>query len=169
MLTSVKALSYDGMKGLLKSQPELLQAHTFISVLPNALRVEEPGFVWPQNSDRWMSMFFEDIRPEHLEMLPRLEEEIGRRIERFTDDQADQLIQFLERAHARAERECLYVNCVAGISRSGAISSFVCEAYKLDRQAFWRDNPQIQPNSLVLFLLRDRFAEYQKQGASFAR
>lgn len=158
MITAARALSCEGMKNLLRKQPELLPHHTFISVLPDTMRKEETGLTWPQNSERWLSMFFEDIRPEHLPLLPILEDQFGKNLVRFNETHADAIVTFLENCHARPEQEILYTNCVAGISRSGAIASFAVEVFNLDRKAFHRENPQILPNNLVLYLLRERWS-----------
>ncbi len=157
MLCSAKALSAEGIKDILRSKTELLHKHSFISILPEDMRKSAADIDWPQNSDRWLSMYFEDIRPEHLLLLPMLEEQLGRRLSRFNEDDADKIIDFLERCQHRPENETLYVNCVAGISRSGAIVSFACEIFEFDRKAFKRANPQILPNNLVLYLLRERW------------
>lgn len=157
MLCSAKALSAEGMKDLLRRQPELLARHSFISVLPPEMREDKNGIKWPDDSDRWLSLFFEDIRPEHLIILPMLEEQMGRQVKRFSESEADRIIDFLLNCNSRTDSEVLYVNCVAGISRSGAIVSFACETFNLDRKQFRRDNPQILPNNLVLYLLRERW------------
>lgn len=155
MLVAAKALSYEGMKELLRTQQSLLANHSFISVLPKDMRTND--VIWPAESERWMSVFFEDIRPEHTLLIPLLEKQLGRQLIRFGDEQADSIIEFLNNCHRRPKEETLYVNCVAGISRSGAIVSFACEVFNLDRDKFKKDNPYILPNNLVLYLLRERW------------
>jgi predicted protein tyrosine phosphatase len=157
MLTAAKALSYENMKDLLRNQKQLLPGNSFISIVPEDVRQEDTDVCWPQNSDRWLSMFFDDIRPEHLPLLPVLEEYYGRQLLLFGEQHADQIIKFLKQCHSRPQVETLYVNCMAGISRSGAIASFACETFNLDRKQFLKDNPQILPNNLVLYLLRERW------------
>ncbi len=164
MLTAAKALSYESMKSLLQNQSELLEKNSFISILPPDLQAkEEVKKIWPGDSDRWMSTYFEDVRPEHMHLIPSLEEELGRRFSLFHDEQADRIIEFLSSCHSRQSNETLFVNCVAGVSRSGAIASFACEVFNMDKGNFKRANPTIQPNSLVLYLLRERWELRQKQ------
>ena len=157
MITCARALSCEGMKNLLRKHNDLLPRHTFISILPETMRKNENGVNWPANSDRWLSMFFEDIRPEHLPLLPILEDQFGRNLVKFNETHADAIVNFLDQCHSRPEPETLYTNCVAGISRSGAIASFAVEVFNLDRHAFHKENPQILPNNLVLYLLRERW------------
>lgn len=157
MLSTAKALSYDGIKNLLRNQAQLLSKHSFISILPEQMRSDAADINWPSNSERWLSMFFEDIRPEHLVFLPLLEEQLGRPLSRFSETDADIVIDFLKLCQKRPQEETLYVNCVAGISRSGAIASFACEAFQLDKHKFKKENPLIMPNNLVLYMLRERW------------
>ena len=58
-------------------------------------------------------------------------------------------------------RKLLFVNCSAGVSRSGAVGEVLDEYFNvyleknpLDHEYFLRLNPQIQGNSLVRRLLR---------------
>jgi len=156
-------MSFREMKSLLCNRADLLRENCFISVTPESLRHEDPDLCWPSDSERWLSTYFEDVRPEHMAILPRLQEELGRTIVSFDEKLADKIIQFLELCHARPEKETLYANCVAGVSRSGAIVSFACEAFGLDRVAFRNSNQSITPNGMVLYLLRERWQIRQAQ------
>jgi len=157
MFTAARALSFEAMKELVQNQKELLEQHTFISIAPDSLRQECVDLVWPVNSDRWLSLFFDDIRPEHLSFLPLLQEHYGRPLHNFDEVLADSIIDFLEISQQRPAAETLYVNCIAGVSRSGAITSFACETFGFDRKQFLSDNPRIMPNNLMLYLLRERW------------
>ncbi|MBX9686826.1 MAG: hypothetical protein K2X27_09000 [Candidatus Obscuribacterales bacterium] len=157
MIVAAKALSYEGITSLLRSREDLLQQNCFISILPEQLRKQAADLVWPANSERWYSTFFEDIRPEYLNLIEMLEERLDREIEVFDEAEADRIIDFLEKSHKRPAPETLYANCVAGVSRSGAVVSFACEAFELDRRKFLESNPQIMPNNLVLYMLRERW------------
>lgn len=164
MLVAAKALSFEGMKMLVLNESDLLGSNSFISITPPELKEENAAVEWPANSERWLSLFFEDIRPEHIPLLPIFEEQMGRRILRFDEACADKILDFLEICQERKTEETLYVNCVAGISRSGAVASFACEVFNLDRVKFHRDNPQILPNNLVLYLLRERWQLRRQSG-----
>lgn len=166
MLVAARALSFEGMKNLLLNQADLLASNSFISILPPEMRNDNDGVAWPSNSERWLSLFFEDIRPEHIPLLPVFEEQLGRKIVRFDESCADSILDFLEHCHARRPAETLYVNCVAGISRSGAVASFACEVFNLNKAIFHKENPQIMPNNLVLYLLRERWQLRQREELS---
>jgi predicted protein tyrosine phosphatase len=169
MFIAARALSYESMKDLVCNQTELLNQHTFISIAPDSLRAECPEVLWPQNSERWLSLFFDDIRPEHLSFLPLLQEHYGRPLHNFDEELADTIIDFLELSHKRPSEEVLYVNCIAGISRSGAITSFACETFGFDRKKFMQDNPRIMPNNLMLYTLRERWQLRHPTRAQSAR
>jgi predicted protein tyrosine phosphatase len=157
MLTEARALSFEEMKDLLRYERPLLSSNSFISIAPDEMRAEDRDIRWPENSQRWLSTFFDDIRPEHLPILSALEDYYGRKLRLFGNEDADQIIKFLKACQSRPQAETLYVNCVAGISRSGAIASFACETFNIDRKKFLAENPQILPNNLVLYLLRERW------------
>lgn len=92
---------------------------------------------------------------------------------RFTDDLAKEIVDFvIAICDDPDELKDLYVNCMAGKSRSGAIATFA--AYVLEdsefrpphmrhhqivMEAFKNENPQIVPNMHILYkLLREYFS-----------
>lgn len=68
----------------------------------------------------------------------------------FSKEQAEQLYEFIK---INKDRKVCLVHCMAGISRSGAVSSFINGITGGDWQWFKRMNPQIVPNGRVLRLL----------------
>lgn len=73
----------------------------------------------------------------------------------FANDQADKIIDFLIKINQEEQTDdCLLVNCMAGVSRSGAIGSFARQLYALSYDSFKKMNPQICPNSYVEKMLR---------------
>lgn len=72
----------------------------------------------------------------------------------FTSAQAQSIREFVDRVQEREESEILFVNCEAGISRSGGIGTWVANYIdSVDVQQFKDLNSHIKPNHLVLALL----------------
>lgn len=64
--------------------------------------------------------------------------------------QAMQLYHFIKR---NLDKEQCIVHCMAGISRSGAVGTFINDLVKGDFEKFSMNNPQIVPNVHVMRLL----------------
>lgn len=77
-------------------------------------------------------------------------------IKAFTKEQAEEIISFLEKQEDKIS--CI-LHCAAGISRSGAVGTFVNDYYRGDNSEFKRNNPHIHPNGLVLRLLNQVMRE----------
>lgn len=73
----------------------------------------------------------------------------------FSTSEAKRMVAFIQKAHADPRRGLLAVHCHAGISRSGAVATFIQEAYKLNKQEFEVMNPYIVPNEFVRRLLQE--------------
>jgi predicted protein tyrosine phosphatase len=67
---------------------------------------------------------------------------------------ANQIIDFVDNLQSSLTEIVLYVHCTLGVSRSGAIATFVAEKCGLDVNEFTAMNPQIHPNQLVIERLR---------------
>ena len=65
---------------------------------------------------------------------------------------------FIRRAHASDGRDLLVVNCMAGVSRSGAVATFAMQACGGSRDLFAAMNPHVVPNAFVGRLLRESWA-----------
>jgi len=68
----------------------------------------------------------------------------------FDDAMAQELYEFIKR---NRDRETCIVHCEAGISRSGAVGSFVNGYTQGDWERFKRENSFISPNGRVLRML----------------
>jgi len=77
-------------------------------------------------------------------------------------DQAKEVVAFAEK---HKDASLIIVHCAAGVSRSGAVGSFLAEYYGVDWEEFKCMNPQISPNQYVLKLLR--IAAQKKDGEMF--
>lgn len=90
----------------------------------------------------------------------------------FTDEQAKEIVDFLTIICLDQDTKVLYVNCMAGKSRSGAIATFAAYLKEIMEyrepgahhhqrymEQFKNENPQIVPNMHILYkLLREYFS-----------
>ena len=77
------------------------------------------------------------------------------RLDAFDFKQAERMYRAIELAHRSPDRINLVVHCGAGVSRSGAVVSFVQQYASLPWAEFSEMNPQIHPNQLVLRTLKE--------------
>jgi protein-tyrosine phosphatase len=80
----------------------------------------------------------------------------------MTDEQADELLNFIDSQIANNKDTCI-VHCEAGISRSGAVGTFICDYTESDWNEFIHTNPQIHPNIVILNKLKK--AVFRKHNA----
>ena len=73
----------------------------------------------------------------------------------FSVSQAEEVITFINLIKDAEEDAVLVVHCDAGVSRSGAVGTFVCDYLGLDYNEFMSENKGIMPNPYVLKLLRE--------------
>ena len=71
----------------------------------------------------------------------------------FNRDMALKIVEFLKKINKVDSRDLLVVNCHMGISRSGGVAAFAQSVFGIDYSAWKRENPQVNPNSLVMELL----------------
>ena len=95
------------------------------------------------NEGKTLTLWFGDLAPRtshvHYPWSPAM-----------TLGQAWDIIKFVD---AHKESPIMFVHCSAGISRSGAVATFITEMHKLDNDQFMKDNPQILPNNWVFNML----------------
>ncbi len=149
MITRVFAKAYYAMRNLAETQPDYLAKNCVISII-------EPGVsvIFAEDTPSCMTLSFHDIDPkafadpdDYPDLLP------------LSEADAVKIVEFIKRNHAHHAKQVLYVNCMAGISRSGAVARFTLDALELDRHQFKKDNPQIMPNGHVLQLLKRYWRE----------
>lgn len=71
----------------------------------------------------------------------------------FNEEHGNKIIDFLDNMDMSKN---LCVNCVAGISRSGAVGDFARIKFGIPYDGeFSKDNPQIQPNAWISKVLRE--------------
>lgn len=146
MIKRAIALSYSAMKDLIREHPELLKQQGFISI------IDLDGIkIFDADSPHVITLLFDDVLPETVGTLDKLG---GRKFKLFDEDFAQRIIEFLLAINEDPQVETLYVNCGAGIARSGAVVTFVQKLYGLDAERFAADNPYIIPNTWVLQTLQ---------------
>lgn len=103
--------------------------------------------IFPPNVDKVLPLVFADIDPGNPDFVPPPDSQFMR------EEQAIQVVDFLEKAHASPTNVLLLVNCRYGQCRSGAIIDFAANVYGV---GFWetkRRNPQMVPNYWVRYRL----------------
>lgn len=106
-------------------------------------------YAFRPDTEEFITLFFDDCIPgkEWFDKYPGAKP--------FTEDQAVKVIDFIEAAITRRD-ENIIVHCSAGISRSGAISSFIVDNFTEMRYDEWKASNAswIHPNDYVYGLLR---------------
>jgi predicted protein tyrosine phosphatase len=92
-----------------------------------------------------LTLEFHDIEEATDKKVPE-----WRRYTAFSNEMARELYQFIKR---NKDKKTCFVHCAAGVSRSGAVGSFIQSVTGSDWEQFKRDNPQIRPNNRVLRML----------------
>ena len=73
----------------------------------------------------------------------------------FNWRQAQAIIDFGKEINKGKDKSVLVIHCDGGVSRSGAVSTFLNDYYGLDFKDFKRLNPQIKPNHYILRVLKE--------------
>lgn len=125
-----------------------VQEHTdkaFISILNSEL----PFSYFTQDYSNVLRLVFDDVTLEENEKRIKT----GRReLKLFTPEQAEVILDFIQR---NSHVETFYVHCLAGVSRSGAVGTFINDVYGEENfYDFCQSNPIIKPNYFILALLR---------------
>jgi predicted protein tyrosine phosphatase len=75
----------------------------------------------------------------------------------FGEEHAKKIIKFLER---NKEKEYCLVHCAAGVSRSGAVGTFINDFFsRTDYFTFMKENSSIKPNAYILSTLKKVYYE----------
>ena len=101
----------------------------------------EEGPYFKENHENVLNLRFDDVEHD-LEPSPTQEF----KTKAFTEAQAEELFQFIKKN--RDKKTCI-VHCMAGISRSGAVGTFVNGYAGGDWELFKRTNRFISPNGRV--------------------
>ena len=125
---------------------EGLKDYAFISIL------NSPNNTWFGDDDYFFTSVFK-LQHENVLILTfdDVENQSPGNIP-FSEEMADMVLDFVNK---NKERDFI-IHCAAGISRSGAIGSFINNYVQWDFQRFKIENPQIQPNARVLRMLNNK-------------
>ena len=100
------------------------------------------------NSENVLVLYFDDVEKD-LE-IPIIGENRIQKVKAFTIEQAKILFDFIVK---NSEKKSFIVHCSAGISRSGAVGTFINDYFRQSYFEFIEKNPYILPNQHVLRLL----------------
>ncbi len=161
MIVRAFALMYVEMKQLVQEHPELLKStgHCFISIMVPETPAEE--LIFPPDQERWITLRFHDVTRRFQATMDRLNDQM---YQGMSVEQADAIVDFLQRWHCAPQKIKLLVNCQAGVSRSAAVAVFARDQFALNTEQFADDNPFIRPNDLMLPLLRTRWQHRARTG-----
>ena len=120
----------------------------FISLIDNHNR---EGHYFKENHENVMNMRFDDVENDGgpaflMKDDPDIDAFEEDKVKAFSEKQAKDLYEFIK---MHRDKETCIVHCMAGISRSGAVGSFVQGYCQGDWELFKRDNPFISPNGRV--------------------
>jgi predicted protein tyrosine phosphatase len=142
MITSITVLSYEAMRERVRERGIPDNAVVVSIIDPE----EEP--IFEQDTERTITLRFHDLDPRwpvNTDLDPKdvfMTERDARRI-------VDHVLTF----HRDPARWALLVNCMAGVSRSGAVATFVQRYANIPERKFRKQNPGLHPNEHVLGLL----------------
>lgn len=150
MITKILIFPYEHIKKFVQENHPC-EGAVFISVRdPGEDNIMNSSLISKENK---LVLAFHDIVQDgqQLEKFNKLHEA---KFEAFTSAQAQDIRDFIDTVQERDVAEILYVNCEAGISRSGGIGTWVANYVDtVDVQQFKDLNSHIKPNHLVLALL----------------
>lgn len=170
MLKDAKAISYKMMKnykdGFDYDTCIFENTHDDIWIISVTDPDVSPLF---SNNDKVLVLQFDDVDPEYDKNLYKDLSDDDQQIDQivteilyknaFTPQQAKQVVEFIMKANSASDTNSdgLLVNCMAGVSRSGAITTFARQICGMSYDKFKAMNPQIVPNSYVLKLLHEEY------------
>lgn len=145
----------------------VLSKTLFDTILPK-MRIDDTNvesqnlaFISIRNSDMPDTSYFKETHPNVLGLVFDDETKDGNdlRIKKglsesqlFTREQGQQIIDFVEK---NKDVDIIYVHCLAGQSRSGAVGLFINDIWgEQNYYDFAQSNPTIKPNFFIVALLR---------------
>jgi len=144
VITSITVLSYDAM--LERARHHRIPANTFVVSIIDP--EEEPIFA--PDTDRIITVRFHDLDPQwpvDPERDPRPSYVF------MSAEQARQIVDHVLKFHEHPAPWAFLVNCMAGVSRSGAVGTFVQRLAGIPAEHFLTQNTGLHPNRYVLKLL----------------
>lgn len=163
-ITSARAISYRAMEKW-KQDPDNSPIGMWAPRFDNVfiIHITDPGApLLFRESDKIITLQFEDIDPVKFKNMT-----FGAKTNRlFNADDAKKIFDFLKKTNSDPDsNDGLLVNCMAGISRSGAVVDFARVYFGLSYDEFVRLNPRIVPNAFVRKQLLDKWQEDENPSA----
>lgn len=108
----------------------------------------DPLFVeFQPDSPNYLNLRFDDVEED----LPLLN---GMKCVLFDENMANEIHEFVQ---GNLDKKAFFVHCTMGKCRSGAVAETLSDYFGERYEEFKRNNPQVQPNTLVKRILRNRF------------
>ena len=161
MITTVTVLSYEAMRERARHDRIPATACVVSIVDPE----EEPIFA--ADTDRIITVRFHDLDPQwpvDPERDPRPSYVF------MSAEQARQIVDHVLKFHEHPAPWAFLVNCMAGVSRSGAVGTFVQRLASIPEADFITTNPALHPNKYVLkLLMREWTRRHRRDGVNARR
>lgn len=104
-----------------------------------------------EDHKNYLKLKFDDINAEEYRLYNDSQNR-SNELTLFTEEMAEQIIDFIWTVKAKV---CL-VHCSAGVSRSGAVGTFIHECFKSESdEEFNRTNQHIHPKEYIIEMLRN--------------
>lgn len=107
----------------------------------------------------------EDVTHKQTVMIKGIPVTLDERYIAMSEEQGKEIVKFTETIDIN-EVSAVIVHCAAGISRSGAVGTFLQEYFNLDKNEFNKMTPYIHPNPHILRILHNLtiYKHYQPNG-----
>lgn len=150
-IKAVKAIPRFLMKSLFVTDENSSKIKQYVDQFDDVwiISITDPGSnLFKNESDHIIKLEFHDSSPENPE---RAREELDNGIILFDEAMANKIVNFMEKANQNNKEgnDLLLVNCMMGVSRSGAVVDIARQLFGLDYDEFKQNNPQIVPNVYV--------------------
>jgi predicted protein tyrosine phosphatase len=122
----------------------------FISINDANGSNEQPYF--KRNHSNVLIQYFDDVDEDMS--IPIIGTNEFKKCTAFTLDQAVQILEFINLPANKSRKQCI-VHCAAGVSRSGAVGTFINDYFKGNYFDFKKLNPNIHPNNHIIRTLKN--------------
>lgn len=101
-----------------------------------------------KHHDNFLRVYMHDVEDDFYDQFG------GIKIEKPSDTELQEIVDFVEK---HKDKKAFIIHCAAGISRSGAVATYIKERFidEVDKEEFLRTNRQINPNLYILNRLRE--------------
>lgn len=147
-----RMLFNDVLNDINDSNVEEIQDDFFISILDTSGIFSKKFF--KEDHHNALTLMFDDV-VEDGKPSPTVQYNT----KAFSDEQAEILYNFIMKN--KHKKMCI-VHCAAGISRSGAIGTFINDLFGENYHIFKRRNPRAIPNPLIMNKLKNLYLESNK-------